>query len=101
MPSNVCSPVPAFDQDGVRDDMRALVGQVLNSSALLPGGPVAATPFPVLVLDESGLPKRGSHSAGVGPQYCGLTGQVANCQVGVFLDDKWSRNRMCYATREQ
>jgi hypothetical protein len=24
--------------------------------------------FPVLALDESGMPKRGQHSAGVGPQ---------------------------------
>jgi len=39
----------------------------------------------VLVLDESGFPKRGRHSAGVAPQYCGLTGRVENCQVGVFL----------------
>src|SRR5262249_47372237 len=42
-------------------------------------------PFPMLVLDESGFPKRGRHSAGVGPQYCGRTGRVENCQVGVFL----------------
>src|SRR5215469_13843713 len=27
----------------------------------------------------------GRHSAGVGPQYCGRTGRVENCQVGVFL----------------
>jgi SRSO17 transposase len=39
----------------------------------------------LLVLDESGFPKRGRHSAGVGLQYCGLTGHVENCQVGVFL----------------
>jgi SRSO17 transposase len=39
----------------------------------------------VLALDESAIPKRGKHSAGVGPQYCGLTGRVENCQVGVFL----------------
>ena len=32
-----------------------------------------------------GFPKRGRHSAGVGPQYCGRTGRVENCQVGVFL----------------
>jgi len=32
-----------------------------------------------------GFPKRGRHSAGIGPQYCGLTGRVENCQVGVFL----------------
>ena len=44
------------------------------------------SPFPVLVIDESGFPKRGRHSAGVGPQYCGVTGAGAkNCQVGVFL----------------
>jgi SRSO17 transposase len=39
----------------------------------------------VLVIDESGFPKRGKHSAGVGRQYCGAVGQVTNCQVGVFL----------------
>jgi SRSO17 transposase len=32
-----------------------------------------------------GFPKRGHHSAGVGLQYCGRTGRVENCQVGVFL----------------
>lgn len=32
-----------------------------------------------------GIPKRGRHSAGVAPHYCGATGQVENCQVGVFL----------------
>ncbi len=29
--------------------------------------------------------KRGDKSAGVGVQYCGTTGRVENCQVGVFL----------------
>ena len=28
---------------------------------------------------------RGSHSVGVGLQYCGTSGRVENCQVGVFL----------------
>jgi SRSO17 transposase len=32
-----------------------------------------------------GFPKRGTHSAGVCKQYCGATGHVESCQVGVFL----------------
>jgi SRSO17 transposase len=34
---------------------------------------------------KAGFGSRGSKSAGVGLQYCGTTGQVENCQVGVFL----------------
>ena len=39
----------------------------------------------VILVDETGLPKQGQHSAAVAPQYCGALGKVANCQVGVFL----------------
>lgn len=39
----------------------------------------------VLVIDESGFPKKGRHSAGVSAQYCGRSGKVDNCQVGVYL----------------
>ncbi len=74
-----------WDEDGVRDDLRALVCQTLSPPRDEPAGTEHETPFPVLVIDESGFPKRGHHSAGVGPQYCGLTGRVENCQVGVFL----------------
>ena len=74
-----------WDEHGVRNDMRALVAQTLNPPDLVSERTASQTPFPVLVLDESGFPKRGRHSAGVGPQYCGRTGRVENCQVGVFL----------------
>jgi SRSO17 transposase len=50
----------------------------------------------VLVMDESGFAKRGRHSAGVQPQYCGTTGHLENCQVGVFLYDKWNRKTWFY-----
>lgn len=72
-----------WDQDGVRDELRTFVCQALTPPSVEDGAP--STPFPVLVLDESAFPKRGRHSAGIGPQYCGRTGRVENCQVGVFL----------------
>ena len=39
----------------------------------------------VILIDESGMPKQGQHSAAVASQYCGALGKVANCQVGVFV----------------
>lgn len=37
-----------------------------------------------LIIDDSGNPKKGRHSAGVKRQYCGQVGKTDNCQVGVF-----------------
>ncbi|MGH9785223.1 MAG: IS701 family transposase [Terriglobia bacterium] len=42
-------------------------------------------PDGVLVVDGSGFPKKGTESVGVKRQYCGRTGKIDNCQVGVFL----------------
>jgi SRSO17 transposase len=38
----------------------------------------------VIIFDESGFPKKGNDSCGVGRQYCGNIGKVDNSQVGVF-----------------
>jgi SRSO17 transposase len=38
-----------------------------------------------LIVDESGFPKWGRSSVGVARQYCGATGKIDNCQMGVFL----------------
>jgi SRSO17 transposase len=46
----------------------------------LVGGPQA-----VLVIDDTALPKKGSHSVGVAPQYASALGKNANCQTLVSL----------------
>lgn len=67
-----------WDVDGVRDDVLSYILEQLGHEGA------------VVVIDETSFPKRGKKSAGVQVQYCGTTGQVENCQVGVFLDDKWN-----------
>src|SRR5437763_16452665 len=39
----------------------------------------------VLVVDETGFLKKGTHSVGVARQYSGTAGRIENCQIGVFL----------------
>jgi SRSO17 transposase len=62
-----------WDAEAIREELRRYVVQHLGD----PNG--------VLVLDETGFPKKGRHSAGVARQYSGTLGKVDNCQIGVFL----------------
>ena len=62
-----------WDADKVRDDVRGYVIDALGD----PGG--------VLILDDTGDLKKGSHTVGVQRQYTGTAGRVENAQVAVYL----------------
>ncbi len=62
-----------WDADALRDVTRDEVVACLGD------------PSGVLVVDETGFLKKGTHSVGVARQYSGTAGRVENCQVGVFL----------------
>jgi SRSO17 transposase len=62
-----------WDADAVRDDVRAVLVEHLGDQAA------------VLVIDETGDLKKGSHTAGVQRQYTGPAGKVDNAQVAVYL----------------
>ena len=56
-------------------------------------------PDAVVIVDGSGFPKRGNHSAGVDWQYCGRLGKVENCQKGVFAVYASARGQAFLATQ--
>src|SRR5215212_3852708 len=61
-------------------DETPLEAELLAQANRLVGGPEA-----ILVIDDTALPKKGTHSVGVGPQYAGALGKKANCQTLVSL----------------
>jgi SRSO17 transposase len=70
-----------WDESGVREDLRGYVVEALGA------------PDGVLVFDETGDIKQGSHTVGVARQYTGVTGQVENCQVSVHAGYVSSRGQ--------
>jgi SRSO17 transposase len=62
-----------WDDEGCIDELQRFVGEHLGTKS------------GVLILDDTGFAKKGTHSAGVGRQYSGTLGRRDNCQVGVFL----------------
>lgn len=62
-----------WDADELMQGVRSYVVEALGD------------PDGVLVVDETGFLKKGTHSVGVGRQYSGTAGRIENCQIGVFL----------------
>ena len=57
---------------------------VMNQVALDTDMTFGDDPDSCLIIDESGIPKKGDKSAGVARQWCGQLGKLENCQVGVY-----------------
>ena len=86
-------------------DAAPLAAELLVQADRLVGGPDA-----VLVIDDTALPKKGTCSVGVAPQYASVLGKNANCQTRVsvtlargevpvpvalqlFLPEEWTSNQ--------
>ena len=50
-----------------------------------------------LVIDDTGIPKKGVHSVGVARQYSGTLGRTENCQVAVSLHLAGEKGSGCIA----
>ena len=57
-----------------------MLDQVAREADELLGGSAETA----LLIDESGITKKGCHCVGVARQWNGRLGQIDNCQVGVF-----------------
>lgn len=64
-----------WSDDKVLAKVRAMVLPAIERN-----GPIEAW-----IIDDTGFPKKGTHSVGVARQYCGQLGKQDNCQVAVSL----------------
>ncbi len=62
-----------WDDEGCIEEHQRFVGERFGA----PNG--------VVIFDDTGFPKKGDKSAGVGRQYSGTMDKTYNCQVGVFM----------------
>ena len=62
-----------WDAEGVRDDLRAYVVDHLGDDEA------------ILIVDETGDVKKGTHTVGTQRQYTGTAGRIENAQVAVYL----------------
>lgn len=69
----------AWEADALRDEQLGVVLAGLGQEDA------------VLAIDETGFVKQGKKSVGVKRQYCGASGKIDNCQVGVFLSWQTSK----------
>jgi SRSO17 transposase len=93
-----------FIAAGVWDAMPVETELLVQADRLVGGGDA------VLVIDDTAIPKKGTHSVGVAPQYASALGKTANCQTLVsltlargevpvmlalrlFLPESWTSNR--------
>ncbi len=63
----------SWDAEAVRDDLRDYVVEAFGDRGA------------ILVVDETGDVKKGTHSVGVQRQYSGTAGRIENSQVAVYL----------------
>ena len=97
-----------WDEHGVAAEYRRIM---LSSTS---------DPLGILILDDTGFPKKGRDSVCVARQYCGASGKTDNCQIGVsmtyvgsgvawpyamelFIPESWdqSGNDHCFAMRKK
>ena len=99
-----CDQLHHFIAAGVWDATPAETELLVQADRLVGGSDA------VLVIDDTAIPKKGTHSVGVAPQYASALGKTANCQTLVsltlargvlpvvqglrlFLPESWTRKR--------